>query len=413
MPRLRSSSASIVPAVVLLAAAPLFGQAAGAPPTTNPARGTSATTGSLGIPTTPASQMLRPMFIAGRVAMEDGSPLPQRVAIRRSCHGGSTRKETFTDLHGTFSFQIGGSQTAITPDAGDNTAGVTTFGAAHGDPLSQTFATSSGISLSAQPMEQQVWSCDVSAELPGYHSDVIPLAGHHIMDDPDIGTIILHRVGPNAGSMISLTSMKAPREARKQFEKSRALLAKGKIAEARACAESAVSLYPAYAEGWNLLGGIHERERHMDEARAAYTRSVEADSKYMPPYVSLAQIAGAMKNWQEADRMSSKVMELDGVEFPQAFFVNAVANLNLGNFTSAERSARRAEQLDAQQHRIPRVQLLLGALLERKGEFQAAAAEYREYLRLVPQAPDVAAVQKQVASLDKMTAANSQPAPRP
>jgi tetratricopeptide (TPR) repeat protein len=127
----------------------------------------------------------------------------------------------------------------------------------------------------------------------------------------------------------------------------------------------------------------------------------------MSPYLALANLAGIERNWQEADKMSSKVMELDGVDFPKAFFINSVANYNLGNFDIAEKSARRAEQLDSQHHNA-RIQLLMGALLERKGDYAGAASELRAYLKFAPQAGDASEVQKQLAQLEKATAS---PAP--
>jgi tetratricopeptide (TPR) repeat protein len=355
--------------------------------------------------------MQRPIFIMGKVVMEDGSPLPQRVAIRRTCQGTSTRRETYTDSRGTFSFQIGGIQAMqFAPDAADSSSGVSPTAAANGDPLSQSFGGSSGISSAGgQSLEQQIWSCEIMAELPGYRSDAISLAGRHMMDDPDVGTIVLHRIGAVSGSMISVTSMKAPRDAHKQFEKARDLLGKGKTPEAQACAEKAVSEYPHYAEAWYLLGQAHERQKQIDEAHTAYTQSVQSDPKFMAPYLSLAQLAGMARNWQEADTMSSKVMELDGVDFPQAYFINGVANYNLGKFDVAEKSIRRAEQLDSQHH-MPRIQLLLGTLLERKGDYAGAAGEYRSYLKLSPQAGDANDVQKQLAQLEKATAASAAPA---
>lgn len=355
----------------------------------------------------------RPIFIMGKVVMEDGSPLPQRVGIRRTCQGTSTRRETYTDSRGTFSFQIGGIQAMqFAPDAADSSAGMSPQAAANGDPLSQTFGTSSGISASGQSLEQQIWSCEVTAELPGYRSDTVSLAGRHMMDDPDIGTIVLHRIGTVSGSMISVTSMQAPKDAHKQFEKARELASKGKVPEAQAYAEKAVNLYPQYAEAWYLLGQVHEKQKQIDEAHTDYMQSVQADPKFMAPYLSLAELAGIAKNWQEADQMSAKVMGLDGVDFPQAFFINAVANYNLAHFELAEKSARRAEQLDSQ-HRMPRIELLLGTLLERKGDYAGAATEYRSYLKLSPQAGDASDVQKQLAQVEKVTGSSNAPAATP
>jgi len=398
--------------------AQVFGQSSGSggSSSSSSSRGSTGSASSIPVPSTPRNPSTqtfqRPIFIMGKVIMEDGSPLPQRVAIRRTCQGTATRRETYTDSHGTFSFQIGGIQAMqFSADASDSNAGMNPNQAANGDPLSQGVGApgSMAAASSGQTLEQQIWSCDVTAELPGYRSDVISLAGRHMMDDPDVGTIVLHRIGTVSGSMISLTSMQAPKDARKQFDKARDLMAKGKVPEAQACLEKAVNDYPQYAEAWYRLGQVHEKQKQLDDAHTAYMQSIQADPKFMSPYLSLAELAGLARNWQEADRMSSKVMEFDGVDFPAAFYINSVANYNLGNFELAEKSARRAEQLDSQHHN-PRVQLLLGSLLERKGNYADAANEYRQYLKEAPQAGDASNVQKQLAELEKATAGAPQTA---
>lgn len=346
----------------------------------------------------------------GKVSMEDGSPLPQRVAIKRTCQGTSSRKETYTDSHGTFSFQIGGMQALSTvADASDSTAGLSLNAQATGDPLSQMMGPQSiGLGVT-QPLEQQIWSCEVSAELPGYRSDVVSLAGRHVMDDPDIGAIVLHRIGnANSAATISVTSMAAPKDARKEFAKANELLAKGKLEDAQAHAEKAVGEFPQYAEAWYLLGQLHERQKQMEDAESDFHQSMKADSRFMKPYVALAEIEGMHKNWAESERLSAKVMEVGGVFFPGAYFLNAIANYNMQSFDSAERSARRAEELDSQHH-WPRIQLLMAMLLEHKGDMAGAATELRSYLKLAPQAEDASDVQKQLAELEKSAPPNSPP----
>lgn len=386
----------------LLAPASLAGfQLTGTPPTSTAGMGSRSSRS--------AQSPQRPVYISGKVIMEDGSPLPPRVAIRRTCQGNSSRRETYVDPHGSFSFQIGGIQTSESVhDVADNTAGWNTPNDLTSDPLTQSPAAYGGGPVPSLSFEQLLWGCEVAADFPGYRSDSISLAGRNFMDNSDIGTLVLHRIGTIAGSMISITSMKAPKDARKQLTKARESYQKGKLADAQSQAEKAVTQYPQFAEAWYLLGELQEKQKRIDEARTNYQRSIRADDKFMAPYLALARLAGVTGNWPEADRMSAKVMELDGVDFPLAFLINAVANYNLANFEVAEKSARRAEQLDSQHH-MPRIQLLLGTLLERKGDYPGAAGELREYLKLAPQAADARDVEKHLAGLEKVKAAAAKP----
>jgi hypothetical protein len=61
--------------------------------------------------------------------------------------------------------------------------------------------------------------CEIRAALPGFRSDLVNLIGRRSFDNPDVGTIVLHRLGNVEGTTISVTSLRAPKDARKAFEK--------------------------------------------------------------------------------------------------------------------------------------------------------------------------------------------------
>jgi hypothetical protein len=56
-------------------------------------------------------------------------------------------------------------------------------------------------------------------------------------------------------------------------------------------------------------------------------------------------------------------LKLDSFNYPQEFFLNAVAHYNLRDMEAAEQSARRAEKLDTR-HKFPQVSRLLGLRTE-------------------------------------------------
>src|ERR1035438_6519575 len=55
--------------------------------------------------------------IAGRVMLDDGTPLSEPVTIERVCNG-APRVQGYTDQKGRFSFQIG-QKAGVTPDASE------------------------------------------------------------------------------------------------------------------------------------------------------------------------------------------------------------------------------------------------------------------------------------------------------
>ena len=76
------------------------------------------------------------------------------------------------------------------------------------------------------------------------------------MDNPDLGTILMHREAPGEGSTVSATSLNAPKAARKAFEKGQELLKKNKPADAREEFEKAVQIDQVYAAAWCELGKL-------------------------------------------------------------------------------------------------------------------------------------------------------------
>ena len=97
-------------------------------------------------------------------------------------------------------------------------------------------------------------------------------------------------------------------------------------------------------------------------------------------------------------------MELDPVDFPQAWYTDAVANYNLKRYDAAEKSARAAVKLDPR-HANPRSDYLLGLVLAEKKEYASAIEELTLYLKLAPNAPDLAQVKEQLGQLEKLAPA--------
>lgn len=54
------------------------------------------------------------------------------------------------------------------------------------------------------------------------------------------------------------------------------------------------------------------------------------------------------RHWPEVLDLTSRLIQLDAIDFPQAYLSCAAANYNLKNFAAAELNARRAQGLDAQ-----------------------------------------------------------------
>ena len=126
--------------------------------------------------------------------------------------------------------------------------------------------------------------CQLQAYYPGYRSDSIDLSTRHALDNPDVGVIVLHRLGNVQGTAISITSALAPKKARKAYEKGMQLAAKGKLDEAQKHLQEAVDEYPKYASAWYDLGRMQASGHDAAAARKSFEAAIAADSKYVSPY---------------------------------------------------------------------------------------------------------------------------------
>jgi tetratricopeptide (TPR) repeat protein len=242
---------------------------------------------------------------------------------------------------------------------------------------------------------------------------VVNLFNHRLTDTPDIGTILLHRIAGVEGSSVSVTSMRAPKEARKAYERGLQSLLKNKPGDAVKDFEKAVALYPKYAEAWMNLGKVLVQQKSLAAGRAALLSAIDADPKLIPPYVELGLMAAADANWQQSAEFLDKALKLDPVDFPQAWYANAVAYYNLKNYAAAEKSAREAVRLDPK-HTNARSGYLLGLVLAEKRDYAGAASELTTYLKLAPNAPDVAEVREQLKQLgDSIRGAEETPSKKP
>jgi tetratricopeptide (TPR) repeat protein len=332
-----------------------------------------------------AQEMQRPIFLSGRVVVNDGTPPPESVMIERVCNG-QVRPEGYTDSKGRFSFQLG-QNNSILPDAsigGSSRAGMGGLG-------------NTGVN------ERDLAGCEIRAALTGYVSDAIPLIGRRSMDNPDLGTIILHRTGNVEGATISATSLTAPKEAQKAYDKGVSSMRNQKWGDARKQFEKAVGLYPQYAAAWFELGSAMERLGDREGARRQFEHALEIDGRFVKPYLQLAVLSAQDGNWEKLAETTSIILRLDPYNYPGIYYFDAAAQFNLRHLDNAEKSAREALKLDKANY-YPSANHILGLILAVKGEFGDAAGYLKTYLRLAPSAADAAQVRNRLVEIERTAA---------
>jgi tetratricopeptide (TPR) repeat protein len=341
------------------------------------------------------------MFLRGRVAIRDGTPIPNDMLVERVCNN-RVRQEVYASAQGDFSMQLG-SRTDSVPETSD-------------DPMSRYSAVRKDAGLGIS--RRELTNCELRASASGFHSRTISLMGlDTFSSNVDVGVIVMQRGTKIESTTLDAALYKLPKDARRAYEKGLQAKRDGKFAEARKYFETTVEIYPSFTKAWFLLGTVLQRENQKDAARKAYTQATTLDSRFVPPYLSLASMAFQTGNWTEVLHLTDHILDLDplyhtaargyvidldSLNYGDAYFYNAVANYKLNKFEEAEKSGLKAEHLDLQTN-FPQLHLLLAEIFARKNNYALAIAEIQTYLALAPHARDTEHAREQLAKLEKLS----------
>jgi Tfp pilus assembly protein PilF len=383
-------------ALILLLCAPAAAQIIGTPTTNNGGQGSVQANPSIG--NNKPIDISHSVYISGKVVMEDGTPVPQSVTIQRVCSG-LAKTVAYTDSKGHFNFRWGDGSTMIA-DASDAGSGSSTSAGTGGFGSSQS--AGGGNPLASDPFGNRMMNCGVRASVAGYTSTTQNLFNRGANEGSDIGMILLHRISGVEGTSVSVTTMMAPKDAKKAYEHGLQSILKNKPADAIKDFEKAVAVYPKFAEAWLNLGKLRLQLKSIEPARAAFMKAIEADPKLVPAYLELGLQFATEIDWSKSAEYLDQAVKLDPVDFPQAWYADAVAHYNLKNYDPAEKSAREAVKLDPR-HANPRASYLLGLILAEKRDYKGAAAELTAYIQEAPTAPDLAQVKDQLAQIEKLS----------
>jgi hypothetical protein len=373
-----------------------------APPSTPPNRPAT--------PPPPGSQPVQPredlvMFLQGHVATDDGTPVPHDAVVERVCNN-KVLQQVYASLHGDFSMQLG--------------SRADYFLDASGDPPSQSSATGKDSMMGIS--RRELANCELRAMVSGFHPSAISLMGITPNSSGlEVGAIVVHRATKVKGMTLSAAPYKAPNDARRAYEKGLEAERNGKLADARQYFEKAVEIYPKFANAWFHLGAVLQNLAQKESAYTAFTHATTIDSKFLPPYLSLASMAYEAGDWPQVLKLTNHVLDLDpfkytnvtgyiidldSQEYAEAYFYNSFANYKLNKFEDAEKSGLKAEHLDLRP-RFPQLHLLLAKLFAQKKNYATAILETKIYLELAPHAKNEDHVREWLAELEKLNGPTS------
>lgn len=365
--------------LALLATFSLWGQTSGSPQqpppsgggnTSSPRQPGSVQPGSAQPSDRSQNQIQAPLYVSGQIIMEDGQPLPTSASVELNCDTRSrSRQSIHTDRKGFFEFVLG-----------SGPQGNTDFSASNNSPFGIGPAPTSPFGGNSS-VGNSLTGCEVRASAPGYQ----PLS-YTIFNPPDlsrieVGTLVLKRVGTTPAAAISVTSLLAPGNARKEFEKGESDFRSKQLKTAAQHLEKAVGLYDKYATAWSELGRVYFANHETDKAHDAFGKAIAIDPKYVQPYISLANLQLLQEKDEDAVETAEKALQLEPGN-PMAGFIAAAGNFNLNRLEAAEKDAREAEPRAA--GNIPQLHALLADIFLLKHDYKNAAVYIRTYLKEAP-----------------------------
>src|SRR5438477_8348341 len=158
------------------------------------------------------------MFLRGRVATNDGTPLPNNVLVERVCNN-RVRQQLYASPHGDFSMQLG--------------SRADSFVDASGDPGLQSGAARKDSNMGIP--RRELANCELRASASGFYPSVMTLVGDLVTlgGSVDVGAIVVQSAAKIEGMTLSATPYKAPKDARRAYEKGLDAEKNSKLANAR------------------------------------------------------------------------------------------------------------------------------------------------------------------------------------
>jgi Flp pilus assembly protein TadD len=188
-----------------------------------------------------------------------------------------------------------------------------------------------------------------------------------------------------------------PAEAKQEFEAGQKAVNDDDFAGAIPHLQNAITLYPRYAEAYQILGVAQLQANQVPQAESSLLKAIEIEDR-MPRAQYLLGVIFAMTGRSDlAEKPLTRFVELDP-ENPDAHFELAKVSFALNKFPDAEMHARRSIELKESNAGI---YIVLGYSLLRQSKPDDARQAFQQFLTQGPNNPMATDVRKLVAELDR------------
>jgi tetratricopeptide (TPR) repeat protein len=179
----------------------------------------------------------------------------------------------------------------------------------------------------------------------------------------------------------ALSDERAPRKARKEYEKGSRALEEGNLTEAKKHLEKAVEEFPCYARAQTDLALAEIEQHHAAPAEAALRKSLKCDADYLKAYERLGILLNSTQRYAEGE----KVLQEGLRRAPDSWNLHyqlAAAYYGLGQYSQAEKEYSQVRSLNSTPP--PELHVRLADLYHRLKEYDRAYWEMQAYLDQAP-----------------------------
>jgi Flp pilus assembly protein TadD len=188
-----------------------------------------------------------------------------------------------------------------------------------------------------------------------------------------------------------------PPEARMEFDAGQKAVNGNDFAGAIPHLQKAISLYPKYAEAYQLLGVAQIQTNQGPQAESSLRKAIEIEDR-MPQAQYLLGVVLAMTNRADlAEKPLTRFAELDPKN-PEAQFELAKVSFALNKFAEAEMHALKSIKLKETK---PGIYIVLGYALLRQKKGEDAKHAFQQFLKLDPNSPMAADMKNVVTQINQ------------
>ncbi|MBI3941136.1 MAG: tetratricopeptide repeat protein [Acidobacteria bacterium] len=303
--------------------------------------------------------------IRGRLYMPDGFPAQIQIRVTLRTITQAIVQEAFTDSVGNFEFR----------SIPNGNYEIVTWGTDEGEASAEKIEVSSRVSR----------TFFANIFLRSKPEDSLP--------KPKGGVVSVGQLDP-----------KIPKSARKEYERGVSEVAKGDHEKAIARFRRAVEIYPRYFQALNDLGVQYSKLSRFDEAETAFVNATALDPHAAFPYLNLGCMRIAQKQFPEAVKTLTRVVELDAMNWAGHLWLG-VALMETKQYDSSREELEKALSLGTGPE-VFSARLYLANLYIRQGDLIRAIEQSELYLKDAPKVENADEVREKISQMRSLLEKN-------